>query len=336
MATCVRIAFPPGFSFQTIVAPRRDQTMDIFDISLHFLGMSSEPTPSIPNYELYREDIAGAGHFQVHLEPLHTRSERHRWEIDLHRHLTSFQIFAIDSGDGDAWFEGAYNRFKAPVIIFVPPGAIHGLRFSATSSGQVLTALAEHLDTAAANEKSLADFFSVPKILPQALHRESREKLSGLFDGIGSELTSAAPASSASASAHLIIALIEIFRQQPAQKPGTNDMSADRDTARITALQALISRHFREHRPASFYARQFGLTPNHLNRIARERTGMSVRRMAEERLITEAKRRLAGTNSTVIEIAEVLGFSDPAYFNRHFRRHTGMPPGQFRQKRRSG
>jgi AraC-like DNA-binding protein len=34
----------------------------------------------------------------------------------------------------------------------------------------------------------------------------------------------------------------------------------------------------------------------------------------------------------VTQIAHELGFRDPAYFSRFFRRHAGLPPARFRRK----
>ena len=53
--------------------------------------------------------------------------------------------------------------------------------------------------------------------------------------------------------------------------------------------------------------------------------------MIQQRLMLEACRQLTYVPSSVATIAYELGFQDPAYFSRLFRRHTGMTPTQFRR-----
>ena len=47
-----------------------------------------------------------------------------------------------------------------------------------------------------------------------------------------------------------------------------------------------------------------------------------------------ARRDLVFTPTPIQAIAYSLGFSDPAYFNRFFRRHAGLTPGAFREAER--
>jgi AraC family transcriptional activator of pobA len=50
------------------------------------------------------------------------------------------------------------------------------------------------------------------------------------------------------------------------------------------------------------------------------------------RLVREASRRLVRIAAPVSTIAFELGFSDPAYFCRFFKRHTGSAPRDYRAR----
>lgn len=52
--------------------------------------------------------------------------------------------------------------------------------------------------------------------------------------------------------------------------------------------------------------------------------------LIDTRLVLEAKRLLAHSDATTAKIAVALGFRDPAYFARFFRRHVRQPPSAFR------
>ncbi len=67
-----------------------------------------------------------------------------------------------------------------------------------------------------------------------------------------------------------------------------------------------------------------------LNRLCLRLGGKTAFDMAQHRLILEARRRLIYVPASVASIAYELGFQDPAYFSRVFKRHTGMTPKQFR------
>ncbi len=99
---------------------------------------------------------------------------------------------------------------------------------------------------------------------------------------------------------------------------------------RFERLLSLIARHIREPQKAGFYARKLGLSETHLNRLVRSVSGLSLQRLIAKRQIEIAQQELVFTVSSVQMIAEGLGFADPAYFNRFFRRETGMTPRAWR------
>jgi transcriptional regulator GlxA family with amidase domain len=48
--------------------------------------------------------------------------------------------------------------------------------------------------------------------------------------------------------------------------------------------------------------------------------------------IEDAKRRLERTDAAVDEIGWRVGYEDPAFFRRLFRRTTGLAPGAYRKR----
>src|SRR5690606_8957851 len=106
--------------------------------------------------------------------------------------------------------------------------------------------------------------------------------------------------------------------------------SRDRDRQRMNRLAALLAVHCRDHQPVAFYAEKLGLSVAHLNRITRREAQASVQELATLHLVWTARRELVFTPTPVAGIAYSLGFQDPAYFNRFFKRETGKTPGQYR------
>nr|AIK66560.1 transcriptional regulator AraC family [Arhodomonas sp. Seminole] len=98
-------------------------------------------------------------------------------------------------------------------------------------------------------------------------------------------------------------------------------------------FQALVEDRYREQPSVEALAGELGITAAHLNTLCRRLTGRSPLQLLHERVLLEAKRELTYTNLTISRIADGLGFSEPAYFTRFFKRMTGLSPRAFRRGR---
>ena len=78
------------------------------------------------------------------------------------------------------------------------------------------------------------------------------------------------------------------------------------------------------------------MSAQRLNQACKARTGKTASELLHERLIVEAKRCLIYMDLNVAEIGYELGFEDPAYFSRVFRKETGEAPADFRARHMSG
>lgn len=293
-------------------------------------------TRSIPNYRLYHAKTGESEDFWLHSETLPERSRLHNWEIALHRHEALFQLFTLEAGEGELLeAAGARQSFAAPCAIYIAPGAAHGFRFSRDADGLVMTVLADRLAAIGASDAAIARYLSATRVAVLERQETDSERLFLLAASIHEELHSARPGGELLLDAMVTEAVLRLARRGTrAQHRGKPPSARARDRERAAALEALLAAHCREHRPVGFYAAKLGLSAAHLNRIARREAGASVQALAARHLLRAARRDLVFTPTPVQAIAYSLGFQDPAYFNRFFKRQTGMTPGAFREAER--
>lgn len=79
-------------------------------------------------------------------------------------------------------------------------------------------------------------------------------------------------------------------------------------------------------------AAALGMSRMHLHRHLQRYVGCSAREAILRERIKRARVLLMQEKYTVVSIATMLGFSDPAYFSRVFRQVCGLSPLQYRQQ----
>jgi AraC family transcriptional activator of pobA len=101
----------------------------------------------------------------------------------------------------------------------------------------------------------------------------------------------------------------------------------------FAAFRAAVEQHYKDAVPVAHYADLLRVTPVRLNRLCLKLAGKSAFDIVQDRLMLEACRKLTYAPSSVASIAYELGFQDPAYFSRAFKRHTGLTPKTYRERR---
>jgi AraC family transcriptional activator of pobA len=128
-------------------------------------------------------------------------------------------------------------------------------------------------------------------------------------------------------SAYLTVLLTYLSRLYTEQFP-SDEPSADQRLLRT--YQASIEENFRELHEVSAYAEMLHISAGHLSEVIKAQSGKSAIKHLHERLVLEAKRLLFYTPQSLKEMAFDLGFSDASYFNRFFKRETGLTPAEYR------
>lgn len=74
------------------------------------------------------------------------------------------------------------------------------------------------------------------------------------------------------------------------------------------------------------------LSSSHFMHLFKEQTGTSPLAYQQTLRIKQAKSYLVTSSMSINEIAEQIGYSDPLYFSRVFKKITGLSPKDYRQK----
>jgi AraC family transcriptional activator of pobA len=122
--------------------------------------------------------------------------------------------------------------------------------------------------------------------------------------------------------AHLTLLLVDVSRLAV-------DVADDlrlNDEPLLAEVFGFIEDRYHERVSLRDVARAVSLSRGHLTTVVRRKTGRTVQEWIAERRMVEARRLLVETDLAVEEVGRRVGYGDPGYFVRSFRRAHGATP----------
>jgi transcriptional regulator GlxA family with amidase domain len=110
--------------------------------------------------------------------------------------------------------------------------------------------------------------------------------------------------------------------------------TAGYDDAVIGRCQAWLADHYAESTPVARMAALSALPERTFKRRFKAATGYAPIDYVQALRIEEAKQLLETTGEPTDAIANIVGYTDPAFFRRLFKRMTGVTPARYRQRYR--
>ncbi|PFH11588.1 AraC family transcriptional activator of pobA [Collimonas sp. PA-H2] len=286
----------------------------------------------IPQFALYGENTAAENAEFVHIELIETRSRLHNWHIQSHTHPGLFQILFLFGGEVRAEIDTDIWECAGPVALTIHPSVVHGFDFSKEAQGFVLTVNQNLLfdDASGAHAAMFSSIFVEPLALDLSAEGDSSQRIEALLRQLMTE-------SSWPRTGHTLMlewlarsVLLLLLRLHSDRRSA--DRSGRHDFELFSHFRAAVEAHYKEQWQVKRFADRLRVSESRLNRLCLKLTGKSAFDMIQQRLMLEARRKLTYVPSGVASIAYELGFQDPAYFSRAFKRQTGMTPKQFRQQ----
>jgi len=241
------------------------------------------------------------------------------------RRLTSYFIVLIDSGSitykldlQDITISDGDLLFAMPNQVFIPPAKSDNLKyFKILFDENTLALLPQHF------------LFLVNPLNSQTitLDNAARERVRKVFEILNQILLSEKHSTESEIIlAYLNLLLLELnsayFKNETVDIVNTN-------LSKFVEFKLMVETHLTEQPSINTIAEKLALTTNSLYRLVKEYSGTSPKDFFTNRLMIEAQRKLRYSNLSVKELAYELGFNDPDYFSRLFKKYTGKSVSDF-------
>ncbi len=252
------------------------------------------------------------------------------WSIASLEGESRCQAFLVLHGEGTfAGDDGTTVELTAPFMLWLPRLTLGEFRLPAGSDG-VVASIAEDFILRSVGDSPVAahlrPLLSRTTVAPHDKIAANLPEIEIAFAALVRESREQKPGASAMMGHHLGSLLLHLWRAS-----GGNTAFRGTGTTTVQRFRQLIELHYRDNLSIDMFAKLLGVTRTHLHDACARSARRTPLKLVHDRLLEEARLRLENTEFPVEQIAYGLGFRDPGYFNRFFKRLAGVSPGTYRQ-----
>lgn len=105
----------------------------------------------------------------------------------------------------------------------------------------------------------------------------------------------------------------------------------DEKRLQLVRFVNLIDENYQKGFTIAEYARLLFISSRSLSELTNQLLNKTPSQMIQERIILEAQRMLLYSSLNINQVGYRLGFDDPSYFVKYFKKHTNISPSEFRK-----
>jgi AraC-like DNA-binding protein len=237
-------------------------------------------------------------------------------------HGTSQHILiACISGNGFCTLAGREWKLEPGDLLFLPPRVHHIYGANPRSPWTIFwmhfrgLRAADHLENLGVSKTHPIVSVNDPAILTEAFEDSFRHATHGFSEAAMTGLSTAFAR---------LLGLAKVYQRAP----GTRSRRAEN---RLLKVLSLLRDDLARPWTLAELAREAHLSVPHFSELCRRQTGMPPLGLLIRLRLQRAMDLLQQGNHNVAEAAAAVGYDDPFYFSRLFRKHMGLPPSACRQ-----
>jgi len=244
-------------------------------------------------------------------------------------------LMLLQGDRATASWQGTTATLEAPALLWLPGNIDAVIEVSAGANGllismdddlliKIVAGSAEALDLRRATDRfALIESESLMAQL---------ETIASSCRSIESELRNPGHGGATLISSHILMLCLHLWRLGRPRESQPESAARGGGVALVGNFLQMVELHYRDGWTVARYAAMLGVTSDKLHAHCQREKGSGPRAIIHERLVREACARLEQLDLPVEQIGYGLGFRDPAYFNRFFRKYRGASPGLYRRQ----
>lgn len=254
---------------------------------------------------------------------------------DVHIHYNDYEVYYLLEGERCYFIGTKIYHLKQGSLVFVRRNVIHKTALSREAHHDriLLEISRSYLESvfAITGELTLHDFFQDDCII-LSLESEEQNFITELLLALGRELGTKNSGFRLLAKSLVAELFIYAKRMENKTNPSASSRTDEPRHRQIEQIACYIAENCCSPLSLNSIAEHFYMNKCYLSRIFKEDTGFTVNGYLHARRIQKARALLVQDPMNISEISEAAGYENLTYFERVFKKHTGMSPLEYRKQ----
>jgi AraC family transcriptional regulator, transcriptional activator of pobA len=245
-----------------------------------------------------------------------------------------YSVILFTEGSGDISVSNNLYPAKPHTVCLIAPNQLHSYESLERSEGIIFFFCQDFYVEEFSFLRLLNVFSCTSKLTVNTcnpcvnLQEKEFRQIEDLIKSIDREYECFTPSNN---STQIIRSLLNIMLLKLTEIYDTNsEISDNADSQLIHELSRLVDSYFYKEHNIGFYTSALNVSEKHINDICNRNFNCGLKKILLDRLMQEARKLLLSSKLSVSEISYKLNFEDNSYFNKVFKKQTGLTPKRFR------
>ncbi len=252
-------------------------------------------------------------------------------QVKPHAHNHFLQIFLIQDGRTEFYHSTEKVTIHGPAFIVVPKNMEHGFMHLTPVSGWIINLADTVLEHMLQREADVIFGMDEIHVVAVTAAEPATTEVFGTMQKCVDEYNSQLPGRLLMLQYLTGQMLVQLYRISLGGRQAFFS-SSNISKVYFRRFQQLIRAEDSYKKSVEEYAHDLFISTGHLSRICRSIAGQSPKDILIDYFMAKAQLALSDVDSNIADISYTLGFEDPAYFARLFKKKTGQTPQEFRKK----